>query len=220
MPLAQLLVSADVPAAALDRLAHEIGGIVATIGRLDPAAATEPVPIDEGWAEWSAELPAFVAAIEPVLDADARAEVDRFLVTPPPRAQPPERLVLTHNDLGAEHVLVDPVTLAVTGIIDWSDAAVADVAGEVGRLLRDLGADHLEGVLQGVGVTATERDGLLERAWWVARCLVIEDLAYALEHRPDLVAHELTGLRRTLRPSGHGDDGTERLSCPPGQPPR
>jgi aminoglycoside phosphotransferase (APT) family kinase protein len=35
-------------------------------------------------------------------------------------------LVLSHNDLGIEHVLVDPATLEVTGVVDWSDAAIVD----------------------------------------------------------------------------------------------
>ena len=38
-----------------------------------------------------------------------------------------------------------------------------------------------------------------ERAWWYARCLVVEDLAYAVRRRPDLVAVELASLACPLR---------------------
>ena len=39
------------------------------------------------------------------------------------------------------------------------------------------------------------RPPILERAWWYARCLVVEDLAYAVRRRPDLIAAELASLR-------------------------
>jgi aminoglycoside phosphotransferase (APT) family kinase protein len=39
-----------------------------------------------------------------------------------------------HNDLGIEHVLVDPTTLKITAIIDWTDAAVADPAYDLAHV--------------------------------------------------------------------------------------
>ena len=47
--------------------------------------------------------------------------------------------VFSHNDLGIEHVLVDPDTWTVTRIIDWSDAQIVDPAVDFGVLYRDLG---------------------------------------------------------------------------------
>lgn len=198
--LQELLVAGDVPAGQLERLAAEIGGIVGALGRLDPAAVTEPLPVDDGLPAWFAELPEHVATIEPLLDAGERAAIDRFLTTAPPSAVRTDELLLTHNDLGAEHVLVDPASRSITGVIDWSDAARADQAAEVGRLLRDLGTDHLGAVLDGMGAAGAGREALVERGWCYARCLVLEDLAYALEHRPDLVAFELASLRRLFGP--------------------
>ncbi|HEU4494020.1 MAG TPA: phosphotransferase [Rubrobacteraceae bacterium] len=34
----------------------------------------------------------------------------------------PRALAFCHNDLGAEHVLVDAEANTITGIIDWTDA--------------------------------------------------------------------------------------------------
>ena len=45
----------------------------------------------------------------------------------------------THNDLGIEHVLVEPETGTVTGVIDWSDAAFADPRTTSGSSCGDLG---------------------------------------------------------------------------------
>ena len=185
-----------VPAAALDRLADEVGGLVAAIASIDPAASPETIHRDDGIDTWHAELPSFVAAIDHLLTLSERAAVERFLATPSPPPPDPAELVLCHNDLGAEHVLVDPSTFAVTGVIDWTDAAIADPAAEIGRLVRDLGAPRLDAVLGGLGAAGERRAGLVERGWAYARCLILEDLAYAVDHRPELVAAEHASLGR------------------------
>ena len=64
----------------------------------------------------------------------------------------------------------------VTGIIDWSDAAICDRAHDFGLLLRDLGPGALDATLASYG---TKID--IERAWFYARCAAIEDLNYGVE---------------------------------------
>jgi aminoglycoside phosphotransferase (APT) family kinase protein len=76
-------------------------------------------------------------------------------------------------------VLVDPSTSAVTGVIDWTDAAVGDPAYDLGLILRDLGPAALDAAL---GALGRDDDGLRERAGFYARCTLVEDLAYGLEH--------------------------------------
>jgi aminoglycoside phosphotransferase (APT) family kinase protein len=194
----QELVARDaVPDADVDRLAGEIGALLATIATIDPAEVAEPIPRDDdSFDQWHRELPSFVSTVDHLVTTDERAAVGRFLDTPSPPSPAPSELVVCHNDLGGEHVLVDPSTFAVTGIIDWTDAAIADPAAEVGRLLRDLGPRRLDAVLDGVGAADDRRRGLVERGWAYARCLVLEDLAYAVAHRPDLVAYEHASLGR------------------------
>jgi len=50
-------------------------------------------------------------------------------------ARPPSTPTLVHNDLAAEHILFDPATQTVTGIIDWSDIAVSDPAADFAGVL-------------------------------------------------------------------------------------
>lgn len=57
-----------------------------------------------------------------VRTADAGEPVEAFLYASPPGGG--YALVFSHNGLGIEHVLVDPVTWRVTGVIDWGDAAL------------------------------------------------------------------------------------------------
>ena len=191
VPLQDLLAAGAISAAATTSIATQVGALIRAIGELDPTGAD--IERDEvGLAAWVDELPQHVAAVEHLLTPSRRAAIERFRTTPPP--PDPDLLVLQHNDLGAEHVLVDDG--AISGIIDWSDVAIADPAADVGRLLRDLGETRLAAVLDGYGATGDERAALVERAWCYARCLIVEDLAYAVEHRPDLVELELANLDR------------------------
>jgi aminoglycoside phosphotransferase (APT) family kinase protein len=87
----------------------------------------------------------------------------------------------SHNDLGIEHVLIDPATWTVTGIIDWSDAAVVDPACDFGLLHRDLGPAAARAAIRSCRTDAHDLAALSERAVFYARCSVFEDLAHGIE---------------------------------------
>jgi aminoglycoside phosphotransferase (APT) family kinase protein len=106
--------------------------------------------------------------------------------------------VLAHNDLGAEHVFVDPITTRITGIIDWSDAAITDPACDLGRIWRDLGFAAFQCARDGFDPSGRQREALTNRARWFARCLAVENLAFAVVHRSDLVTLELRNLTRVF----------------------
>ena len=89
--------------------------------------------------------------------------------------------VFSHNDLGIEHVLVDPDSGIATGIIDWSDAALVDPAYDFGVLLRDLGTAALDLALGAYGGDA-DLAAMRTRASFYACCSLLEDLEYGLAH--------------------------------------
>lgn len=170
------------------RLAHA-ASIAATLGEF--LSAMHLVPVD--WladlldtdadrpAEWrrdAAETYARVAAQVPLVH---RRAVEAFLDASPP--DDGYALAFSHNDLGIEHVLVDPGTSTVTGIIDWSDAAIADPAYDFGLLYRDLGAVALDAALGSHRTDLNDVERLRERAVFYAKCSVFEDLAYGIEMR-------------------------------------
>jgi aminoglycoside phosphotransferase (APT) family kinase protein len=135
----------------------------------------EDVPLAE-WLREAAETYRSVAAEVPV---NRRGAVDAFLRSPPPdgRWTP----VFSHNDLGIEHVLVDPPTGRVTGVIDWSDAAIVDPAYDFGLLHRDLGPAALEAALRSYRTERGDLASVRDRAVFYARCTLFGDLAYGLE---------------------------------------
>ncbi|WP_158220990.1 phosphotransferase family protein [Kineosporia sp. R_H_3] len=85
--------------------------------------------------------------------------------------------VPVHNDLGAEHLLVEGDRL--TGVLDWSDAALADPAVDVSRLLRDLGPGFVAGLM--ARYRGPVDPGFDDRVLFYARCAALEDLAFGAE---------------------------------------
>lgn len=168
------LLDIDARAGAAQPVAHELGRLLRALRDLDPGDLAETD--DEPPHAWLDEARRHHAAAAPAIPARHRRAVQRFLETEPPASA--QTLVFSHNDLGIEHVLVDPGSLAITGIIDWSDAAITDPAADLGRILRDLGDAGLVAALASYGEGDDELTG---RARFYAGCTVLEDLAYGLE---------------------------------------
>ncbi len=75
-------------------------------------------------------------------------------------------------------MLVDVEANAVTGVIDWTDAAIADPVRDLALIYRDLGPEifdltlaHYEGYFD---------DADRERVVFYARCKLLEDIAYGI----------------------------------------
>ena len=119
------------------------------------------------------------ATVREHISADHRPIVEEFLKTPPPPE--PDVRVFSHNDLGIEHVLIDPLAGKITGIIDWSDAAITDPAHDFGLLYRDLGPEALRLALDAYNAEVHDIADLVIRAVFYARCGALEDLAYGMQ---------------------------------------
>lgn len=64
----------------------------------------------------------------------------------------PRGAALLHGDLSPGHVLLDPETGTLSGIIDWGDAMLGDPARDFIFLYEDWGRDFLDYALEGYGV--------------------------------------------------------------------
>lgn len=190
----------DLPAPAEpEAVGAELGRLVAALhavpaGRLAGLVDADDTPPGEWLDEATGRWPAVAAHVP----AAHRAAVAEFLATPAPEIAPAP--VFCHYDLGIEHVLVDPETGSVRGIIDWADAAVGDPAYDLGLILRDLGSGAFEAALQACGLAGPVADAALrERAVFYARCGLLADLAYGLETgRRRYADKSLAGLARVF----------------------
>jgi Phosphotransferase enzyme family len=166
LPGQQLLGLAGAPA---ERLGAVLGRYLAVVNAVPVERMAGVVPVDdEPLARWLAEVrvPSAVPAVH-------RGRIEEFLSSSPPDDRP--GLVFSHNDLGVEHVLVDPREWTVTGVVDWTDAAFTDPARDLGLLYRDLGPVGFEAALGAYGSEEPR-----ERAVFFARCAALEDLEYGI----------------------------------------
>jgi Phosphotransferase enzyme family len=168
LPLVQRLARAPVVAAKLGTFLAALHAAPAR--KMARFAGPDEVPM----AEWRDEAAASYATVADIIPPAQRRTVEAFLAARPPRSV--GTLLFSHNDLGIEHILVVPATRAITGVVDWSDAALTDPARDFGLLYRDLGPAALTAALTSYQVG--DIAALRERAAFYARCGLLEDLAY------------------------------------------
>jgi aminoglycoside 2''-phosphotransferase len=101
-----------------------------------------------------------IRRVFPLISCEAREATrelfEAFLGNPENFAYKP---CIVHGDLGAEHLLVDPSTGALTGVIDFGDAWLGDPAGDfasifAGGIADALGAGGIDACIEGYGPEA------------------------------------------------------------------
>jgi aminoglycoside phosphotransferase (APT) family kinase protein len=106
---------------------------------------------------------------------------------------------LVHRDLAAEHILLDPATKQVTGVIDWSEISISDPAIDFAGMFHWGGPDFTTAVLSHYEVSAD--DGLLERARLLAAAKCIGDIVFGLEtHRQEYIDSGARALSYCVTP--------------------
>lgn len=174
---------ARIPPALIDALSALREAVPATLLSADPFPN----------AQWHAGAVQMFRTVRSHLDHDQVRLVQAFVDEQPP----PDRsiAVAQHNDLGAEHILVDDAG-EVTGIIDWTDAAETDPARDIGSLYRDLGPAAALRVGEALNRTVTDDE--LRRIRFHARCKWLEDVLFGLDD-PHSRAPYLENARITFR---------------------
>ena len=86
---------------------------------------------------------------------------------------------LVHNDLWAEHILVDLHSGGVSGIIDWGDVVIGDPAVDFAGLYTWCGESWLESVLESYPGTLDSE--VISRARYLATCLAIHCITLGRE---------------------------------------
>lgn len=100
---------------------------------------------------------------------------------------------LVHTDLAAEHILLDPATQTVTGIIDWSDIAIGNRAVDFAGLFNWGGERFVDAVLSTYQPPIDEAVRPIVR--FFGACRGAADVAFGLERdRPEYVAAGIRAL--------------------------
>ncbi len=153
---------------------------------------------DDGDTPWHVELRALLEASREVYPAALFTRCTEYLSSPdrvPPHYTGERKQV--HADLLADHILVDPASFLLTGIIDWGDATAGDPAGDfVGIWM--WGADAaLEAALSTYGGELD--DGARRRIRHHGTVIAMQDVHYAAKtQRRALMQAGLATLAREL----------------------
>jgi aminoglycoside phosphotransferase (APT) family kinase protein len=161
-------------------IARSLGALLATLHSIPFARLADVVEVDRGaLVDWRDEAEAGFRLLASHIPSGHHPRIKAFFDAGVPAEA--DMLVFSHNDLGIEHVLVDGSASTVTGIIDWTDAAIVDPAHDFGRIYRDLGPAALDAALDSYGVGPEPPEQLRSRAEFFARCSVFEDLGHGVD---------------------------------------
>ena len=146
--------------------------------------------LEDSIAEGLSDLDEMAGSVPDLPARECRVLLERLAAAEPVAVEP----VLTHGDLAAEHVLVDPESLVLTGVIDWSEVALSDPAHDLAGMIHWGGREFLREVLAHYPLPSS--GGLTERARLLATCRGIGDLLFGLERgRPEYLVSGRQALR-------------------------
>lgn len=131
------------------------------------------------WLEHGISVAAKLRGLDPVVD-QAIAWISTASLTPPSGGT----LQLIHGGLEPEHLLVDPETGFVVGVIDWTDGQLGDAARDFVFLVTWQGWRFAEEVLRHYP-RAVDRD-FRARLRYMAQLLSVITLAFAHEQGADV----------------------------------
>ena len=180
----------------LPGLARQLAGFLGALHGIPEASAraagvSESDGNEEGRQAWVEARLSTLDALggrDPVVD-DAVAWVRQIEQPGPPYRGP---LCVIHQDLSPEHVLVDPETGRLTGILDWTDAILGDPARDFVFIVAWRGWAYVEDVIRHYPHGVDE--GFRDRLRFMSKWLTVLWLALAHERNTEFV--KLTGWVR------------------------
>ena len=115
-----------------------------------PVSRAKQLGVRDGKAVWQKRFEQIAASVFPLLDhrqrEKATARWEHFFTN---KAYTTFQSVLTHRDLGGDHILCTPEHGHITGILDWGDLAIGDPAHDFVRLVAERGKAFVERLLTG-----------------------------------------------------------------------
>lgn len=192
-------VGADrIPVAGRDRLAGDIGALFSALHQI-ALGAVPPTPAGwerESWGVLRAELADSAEVARPLLSPAVLDVAEPYLagkVQPPP-ASGTVRFI--HNDICADHLIADPGTGRLTGLIDFTDAMAGDPVHDFVGLITVGGYGFISRVAAGYDLPLGE--GFPASLKWLCRVLTLTWLAEAAGHDPPSVPKHLSWVRRAF----------------------
>ena len=164
--------------------ARDLGRFLTELHRFPLERASELGVLFAGKTSWRNENQALYERVKrqvyPLLEDGIRRMVSRlFDAFFGDEANFRWQAVLTHADLGAEHILCDPERAVISGIIDWGEVAVGDPALDFAGLYYDIGPEFTRAVLSNYDcdVDASFRNRMI----FYSRLIPLHEMLYGIE---------------------------------------
>ncbi len=175
-PLYRAVLEAIEDETVLDRLAWQIATFMRELHSLSTEALGIDVPLSDGRDAWQDMYQQFRERLFPYMRTDARAWVTdnftAFLAEPCHFTYTP---VLRHGDFGGSNILYDAETQQISGVIDFSFAAMGDPALDAAAI-STLG----DAFLQRISATYPEIEAMHERVQFYKSTYVLQQALYGL----------------------------------------
>lgn len=179
-------------------LAADIGRLLDALHRVDPDRIS-PTPV--GWERLTLEhertnLLSCADAAARLLTPDLAGRAEAYLTgaAPVPARQFPRRFI--HNDICPDHLIVDPTTGRLNGIIDFTDAMVGDPVLDFVGLVGLGGQPFIDQVLANYALALGH--GFDQTLQWLTRTLTLRWLAEAATDNPPAIVKHLRWVTRAF----------------------
>jgi aminoglycoside phosphotransferase (APT) family kinase protein len=183
-------VGADrVQSADRDGLAVDLGRALTRLHSIDPGRIP-PTPGAWKHAPWSArraELVEMAPRVRPLLGPDLLAKAEPYLTGAVPEPEQDGPRCVIHNDISPDHILVDPRTGRLTGLIDFNDTVVGEPVLDFVGLIPLGGRSFVADVTAHYGLPLGDRFG--PKLEWLSRVLTLMWLAEAAADDPAVDMH-------------------------------
>jgi aminoglycoside phosphotransferase (APT) family kinase protein len=186
-------------------LAADIGRLLSELHRVD----TGQIPATPGgwekepWSDLLEELTAQADVVRPLLAADLLAKAEPYLAgeVTEPAQDGPRRFI--HNDICPDHLLVDPATGRLSGLIDFTDAMVGEVVLDFVGLIGIAGYEFID---QAAASYELPLGGSFRaKLGWLARTLTLCWLADAAQNDPAAIRKHQSWVARAFGDDRHQD---------------
>jgi aminoglycoside 2''-phosphotransferase len=123
--------------------------------------------------------------------------LETFLTVESQKLDHPLPPALIHCDIAPGHVLFDPATGELTGIIDFGDIAIGDPARDFIYIYEDFGSEMLNMVLNCYGGSSAQKLLRDIRKWYLLEA-ISWTVEMCVQQQDEAVAHGLAEIRREL----------------------
>lgn len=173
-------------------LAKDLSSFLAALHRIEPRRITPPPARAHrgSWSRLRSDLMSVSGVLRPLLPSELRYRAEPYLAgeVPVPVQDGPRRFI--HNDICPDHVIVNPQTGRLVGLIDLTDALVGEPVLDFVGLIGVGGRSFLDEVIAHYDLWRGDRfDEQLE---WLTRTLTLTWLAEAATDDPLDIPKHLT----------------------------